>query len=109
MDRRHGGAMIRRMFIRRRPLLRAGMLAGTAVAARRAGVRAAEREYAEADQDQRLAELEAQRAPVGTSAPPAPAAAPDLVAELTKLKGLADAGALTPQEFEAAKAKLLAS
>jgi hypothetical protein len=94
------------MFIRRRPLLRAGMLAGTAIAARRAGERAAEREHAEAGQDQRLGDLEAQRAAVVTSAPPA---APDLVAELTKLKGLADAGALTPQEFEAAKAKLLAS
>jgi Short C-terminal domain len=96
------------MFMRRRPLLRAGMLAGTAAAAHHAGARSAERQYAESEQDQRLAALEAQR-----SAPPPPAAPPaaggtDLVAELTKLKGLADAGVLTPEEFQAAKAKLLA-
>jgi hypothetical protein len=81
------------------------MLAGTAVAARRSGERAVEREYAESEQDQRLSQLESQGGP----APPAPSGGSDLVAELTKLKGLADAGALTPQEFEAAKAKLLAS
>jgi Short C-terminal domain len=42
--------------------------------------------------------------------PPAPAAGnADLVADLTKLKELLDAGALTPEEFEAAKRKLLAA
>jgi hypothetical protein len=46
-------------------------------------------------------------------APPAAAPAPaasggtDVVAELTKLKGLLDAGVLTPEEFEAAKKKVL--
>jgi outer membrane protein assembly factor BamE (lipoprotein component of BamABCDE complex) len=38
---------------------------------------------------------------------PAPAAKPDLVAELEKLKELKDQGALTDDEFQKAKAKLL--
>ena len=108
------------MRMRRRPLLRAGMIAGTAAYAHRAGQRSAEREYYESEQDQRLAELERQQVPPapGYAPPPPPAYAPppaaaapqtDLVAELTKLKGLADAGVLSPAEFEAAKAKLLAS
>jgi hypothetical protein len=43
--------------------------------------------------------------------PPAPAAAPagdDLVSKLQQLKTLMDEGVLTPDEFEAAKAQLLA-
>lgn len=94
------------------------MIAGTAAYAHRAGQRSAEREYYESEQDQRLAELERQQvppppayAPPPAMAPPPAAAAPqsDLVGELTKLKGLADAGVLSPAEFEAAKAKLLSS
>jgi Short C-terminal domain len=100
------------MFMRRRPLLRAGMLAGTAAAAHRAGTRSAERQYAESEQDQRLAALEAQQQyapqPVAPAAAPPAGGGTDIVAELTKLKGLADAGVLTPEEFQAAKAKLLA-
>jgi hypothetical protein len=45
-------------------------------------------------------------APVAGS--PGPAAKPDLVAELAKLKELRDQGALTDEEFQKAKAKLLA-
>jgi len=36
------------------------------------------------------------------------AAAPDLVEQLNGLKALRDAGALTPEEFELAKRKVLA-
>jgi hypothetical protein len=61
------------MFVRRRPLLRAGMLAGTAYAAHRAGERSVQRQYAEADQDQRLNRLESQP----YAAPPAPPAGGD--------------------------------
>jgi len=39
---------------------------------------------------------------------PGPAAKPDLVAELARLKELRDQGALTDDEFQKAKAKLLA-
>ncbi len=41
-------------------------------------------------------------------AAPAPAAGVDVVAELQKLAALQQAGVLTPEEFAAAKAKLLA-
>lgn len=53
----------------------------------------------------------AQYAPPAAAPAPAPAAAPaagtDIVAELTKLASLKDAGVLTEEEFAAAKAKLL--
>jgi len=88
------------------------------VTAHKAGKNAAQTQQRESSQEQRLAELEAQQqqqaAPPPAPAPPAaapPAAAPgggDIVGELTKLKGLMDAGVLTPAEFDAAKAKLLA-
>jgi hypothetical protein len=83
-----------------------------------AGKSAANKRAAEEEQNQRLAELEAQQAPAPATAamaPPAAAPAPaasggtDIVAELTKLKGLRDAGVLNQDEFEAAKAKVLGS
>lgn len=102
---------------RRRPLMRAAMLGG---AGYMAGKRAQQSSYREADQEARLEQLEQQGgsaapaaaapaapAPVAPAAPAAPAAGGDLVARLTELKGLLDAGALTPAEFEAAKAKIL--
>jgi hypothetical protein len=57
----------------------------------------------EADQEARLEQLETQPAPA------APAAAADLVTKLKELSGLVDSGALTKDEFETAKHKLLAS
>ena len=84
-----------------------------------AGKSAANKRAAEQEQNERIAQLEAQQAPAPAAAAmappttpaPAPAAAAstDVVGELTKLKGLLDAGVLTPEEFEAAKAKVLAS
>jgi len=101
---------------RRRPLMRGAMIGG---AGYMAGKSAANKRAAEQEQDERIAQLEAQQAPAPAAAamtPPAsaPAAAPasggtDVVAELTKLKGLLDAGVLTQEEFDAAKAKVLAS
>jgi hypothetical protein len=38
-----------------------------------------------------------------------PAPAPDLVEQLKELKALQDAGAITPDEFQAAKRKVLGS
>jgi hypothetical protein len=101
---------------RRRPLLAATLVG---VTAHQAGKRGAQNQAREQSQEERIAELEAQQqyaAPPPQQyappppPPPAPAAAPsvDLVGELTKLKGLMDAGVLTPAEFDAAKAKLLA-
>jgi hypothetical protein len=83
-----------------------------------AGKSAANKRAAEQDQNERIAQLEAQQAPAPAAAamaPPAAAPAPaasggtDVVAELTKLKGLLDAGVLTQEEFDVAKAKVLAS
>jgi hypothetical protein len=101
---------------RRRPLMRAAMLGG---AGYMAGKRSQQSSYREADQEARLEQLEQQGGSVAPAAaapaPPAPAAAAapappaggDLVAKLTELKGLLDAGALTPAEFDAAKGKIL--
>ena len=87
------------------------MIGGTAYMAGKAGARAQERNYAEqaneADQNARLAALE-QPAQFSTPAPQAAGGSSDLVAELTKLKGLLDAGALSQQEFETAKQRVLA-
>ena len=105
---------------RRRPLMRGAMIGG---AGYMAGKSAANKRAAEEEQNQRIAELEAQQAPAPAAAamtPPAAPAAPaapapaggggtDVVAELTKLKGLLDAGVLSQDEFEAAKAKVLGS
>ena len=55
----------------------------------------------------RRKQLEAQRQAAALRAAEAPAAGPDLVAQLKTLAALRDSGALTPEEFEAAKRKVL--
>ncbi len=110
------------MFIRRRPLLRAAAVGGGAYMAGRSMGRAAQqRQYAEAEQDERIANLEQQapqyqqQAPPPPPAPPptaqaAPAApAPSMIDQLGELTTLHERGALTDEEFAAAKAKLLGS
>jgi hypothetical protein len=92
--------------MRRRPLLRAAMVGGTAYAA---GKHVQRGQQHESDQDAQLAQ--AQQAPPPAAAPaPAPAAssAADRVGALTDLKGLLDSGVLTQQEFDAEKSKILA-
>jgi hypothetical protein len=90
------------------------MIGGTAYVANRAGRASAENQMAEQDQDARLAALEAQQAPPAQPAyqapppPAAPAGGDDLTSKLVELKSLMDQGVLTPDEFNAAKAKLLA-
>jgi Short C-terminal domain len=100
------------MFRRRRPLLRAAAVGGTAyVAGKHMERNAQERAGAEADQDQRIADLEAQQA--GQQAPPQqppaapPAAGPSMLDQLNQLTALHEQGALSDEEFTAAKAKLL--
>lgn len=91
------------MFMRRRrPLLGAAMIGGTAYAAGRAGQRSAMREE---DEQARIANLEAQQQQ--QSAPAAPSSS--LVDQLNQLSQLHDSGALSDADFEAAKQKLLAS
>jgi hypothetical protein len=87
------------------------MIGGTAYVAGRAGQRSAQRSQDEADreqyQEQRIAELEAQN----QAAAPAPAAAPsnDMVSRLGELSKLHSSGALTDEEFAAAKQQLIGS
>jgi hypothetical protein len=87
----------------------AAMIGGTAYAAHKAGERSAMAAQQEADQ-------EAQQAPQAAPPPP-PAAAPpppaagggsDIASQLQNLAQLRDQGVLSPEEFEAAKQKLLA-
>ena len=73
-----------------------------------------EQQQYEASQQQAQIDAAAQAAaaqyaqPAATpAAPAAPAAGTDIVAELTKLASLKDAGILSDDEFAAAKAKLL--
>jgi Short C-terminal domain len=99
---------------RRRPLAAAAMIGGTAYVANKRGQASAQAEMAEQDQEARLEALEAQQAqPVYQAPPPAAAPAPaaggdDVASKLVELKGLMDQGVLTQDEFNAAKAKLLA-
>jgi hypothetical protein len=102
--------------LRRRPLRRAAVVGGVAVAAHHAGRRSAQAQAAEQEQDEQIAELQAQQtqpqyAPAPPP-PPAPAAAgvgsADMVTQLERLKKLLDEGILTQQEFDTQKQKLLA-
>jgi Short C-terminal domain len=110
------------MMRRRRPLLRAAAVGGTAyVAGKHMTNKANEQAAYEDQQDQRISDLEAQQqgppdqqyqqaAPQYQQAPPPPAAAPaapSIYDQLSQLATLHDQGALTDDEFTAAKAKLL--
>jgi putative oligomerization/nucleic acid binding protein len=86
-----------------RGVARTAVVAGTATAvsnrvSRRQGNRWA------AQEDQQYAQQQYAQAP-----PPAPAAAPDTVSQLKQLADLKTQGILTDAEFEAQKAKILAS
>ncbi len=91
------------MMMRRRPIARAAVrttaVVGTAAVV---GGHMANKQAAAAQQ-----QAPAPRA--STPAAPEPvAAAPDPIAQLTQLAALRDSGALTEEEFEAQKAKILA-
>ncbi len=97
------------MIRRRRPLLRAAAVGGGAyMAGRHAGRRREDQAYAEADQNQRISDLEQQQ-PAQQAPPPAPAPAaqPSMLDQLNQLTDLHKQGALSDEEFTAAKAKLL--
>lgn len=94
------------MMRRRRPVMRGAMVAGAGYAAGRSRTKG---KAAEQDQNQRIADLEAQQNAAAAPAPPPPAApAEDNVDKLLKLKGLLDDGVLSQAEFDAEKAKILA-
>ena len=96
--------------MRRRPLLRAAMVGGSAYAA---GKHVQRNQQHESAQDQEIAGMQGQQAPPPPQyqapppqAPP-PASAADRVKALSDLKGLLDAGVLTQGEFEVEKQKIL--
>jgi len=107
--------------MRRRPLLRAAAVGGTAYAVgRHSGRQREEAAQAEADQNQRLADLEQQQyqqqpPPQQYQQPPPPppqappAQGPSMLDQLNQLNDLHQQGALSDAEFAAAKAKLLGS
>ena len=97
------------MFRRRRPLMRAAVVGGGAyVAGKRVAQRSAEQGQQENEQDERLATLEDQApATPDPAAQDAPAAAPSIPDQLNQLAALHEQGALTDDEFAAAKAKLI--
>ena len=87
--------------------MRAAMVGGTAYAVGKHAQRGDDREE---DQEMRLQQLEAQQQQQYVQAPVAapPGGGPtDIAEKLTQLKSLQDQGVLTPEEFAAAKAKLL--
>jgi hypothetical protein len=88
---------------RRRPLARAAMLGG---AGYMAGKRRQAGQEREAGQEARLESLE--QSGGGAPAAPAPSGGgDDMVSKLKELKAMADDGTLSPEEFEAAKQKLI--
>jgi hypothetical protein len=95
-----------------RGVARTAVVAGTATAvsnrvSRRQANRWADQEQAQyAQQPQNY---EPAPPPPPPPPPPAPAAAPDPIAQLKQLAELRDQGILTDAEFEAQKAKILAS
>ncbi len=98
---------------RRRPLMRAAVIGGGAYAVGRSSAnKAANQAQQESEQNARIDDLEQQQAPAQQApAPPAaaPAAGPSLLDQLNQLDALHQQGALTDNEFTAAKAKLLGS
>jgi len=106
---------------RRRPLMRAAVVGGGAYMAGKHVARSQEaKAQQEAEQDQRLSDLEAQQQqdpsqqqppPPAPAAPPAaaPAGSSAMIDQLNQLAALHQQGVLTDDEFAAAKAKLFAT
>lgn len=98
--------------MRRRPLMRAAVVGGGAYmigksAAKKSDAQAQQSDaqaQQEDEQNQRIDDLEQQKAP---SQQAAPATGPSLLDQLNQLDTLHQQGALTDNEFTAAKAKLL--
>ena len=102
----------RRAVVRRRPLLRTAAIGGAGyMAGRAAAQRSAASADAQADQDQRISDVEyqqqaqqAQQAQAGATPQRGGSAVMD---QLSQLNALHQQGALTDAEFAAAKAQIL--
>jgi len=91
--------------MRRRPVAR--MAVRTTAVVGTAAVVGGHMANKQAAQGQQAA-AEVPAAPAAAAAPEPAAAAPDPIEQLTQLAALKDSGALTEEEFEAQKAKILA-
>ncbi len=92
-------------FVRRRPLLRMAAVGGVAYMGSKAGTNRAMAQQNQAQQAQ------AQEAPPQAAPPPpasATSSASDRITQLKELAGLRDSGALTQEEFDKEKARILA-
>ena len=91
--------------LRRRPLMRAAVVGGTAYYA---GKKVSQGRQAEADQNAQIADLQAQQAQPEYAAPaPAAPTQEDSIEKLKQLKDLLDQGVLTQAEFDLEKQKIL--
>jgi hypothetical protein len=98
------------MFARRRPLLRAAVVGGGAyVAGKRQAERSAQQTEQESGQDAQRSDLENREPSASTTAAPAPSGQPSMSDQLAQLSTLHQQGALTDDEFAAAKSRLLGS
>ena len=91
------------MFARRRPLLRAAVVGGGAYVA---GKRQAERSAQQTDQEYGQENREPS---ASTTAAPAPSGQTSMSDQLAQISSLHQQGALTDDEFAAAKSRLLGS
>jgi hypothetical protein len=97
-------------FMRRRPLLRAAAVGGGAYLAGKHRAQAqADQQYQDAGQDQRISDLEQQQATAQPAATVPAQPTPSMTDQLNQLTDLHKQGALSDDEFAAAKAKLLGS
>ena len=91
-----------------RGVARTAVVAGTATAVSNRVSRRQAGRWA-AQEDQQYAQQQYQQMQPQPAPPPPPAAAPDTVTQLKELAELKNQGILTDAEFEAQKAKVLAS
>ena len=98
------------MFARRRPLLRAAVVGGGAyVAGKHMANKANDQAAYQAEQDDRISQLEQQQytPPPQQAPPPTAPAGPSVADQLQQIADLHQRGMLSDDEFAAAKAKLL--
>jgi membrane protease subunit (stomatin/prohibitin family) len=90
--------------MRRRPLMRAAVVGGTAYYA---GKKVSQGRQAEADQNAQIEDLQQQQQYQQQAPAPAAPTQEDSVEKLKQLKGLLDQGVLTQAEFDLEKQKIL--
>ena len=95
------------MFRRRRPLMRVAGAAAVGTVAYQSGKRHEQQAQVNEQAQQAYAATQPAAAPAPPPAPAAAAPADDTTAELERLAQLHQSGALTDDEFAAAKSKLL--